>query len=601
MLLMEKERKMNNKIKMNGHSITASNISEILLINDEVQQKVLENKKALEDMIAELPDNFPEANPTLRSEIFPQMLEMDDGFIDYYTVKIHKRLSVGKQTIKESFKSYKRELQLNLSEFKEIFTDNDYEEEIDPEIIKQADQIALDPQVFKKRIDMVNDLGIIKERLNIGVICMTIDSRLNPMGIKGSNVLAAKNTGTPGAGKSATLMTTLQLYSEKCYHLIDNGSAKSIYNMEKNALKHKTLILNEAFAFEGNNSSDSEFAHVVRCLLSEGSVKYQYTSFDADGNKITKTQTVYGPTPLITTSIHGSHEKQLDDRMFNIHPNISSQQTSAVISIEAQQASGILETIDERKIQAWHVFHDSLEVMDVVIPFAPDLHAYFVKSGDLPVAARRAFKRVMTSIKTISLLYQKQRLKDDQGRVIAEIQDYALAHQLIDRAFRESLGGGKYINRRLQTIDRFSPITPRDLAKKEGVSGAAISEWSKSWLEKGVLIWCDDQGVTIKEDQLNKMKRSGKAYLKVVGVNRLPTPFELTGDQRWDVGGEFYQTYDLGLKEELLNNNKELSEILNTSNTKKTNNSIDIDGGVRVLREKPPKFNNIKGFEDITL
>jgi len=31
------------------------------------------------------------------------------------------------------------------------------------------------------------------------------------------------------------------------------------------------------------------------------------------------------------------------------------------------------------------------------------------------------------------------------------------------------------------------------------------------------------------------MKHSGKAYLKVVGVNRLPTVYELTGDPEWVV------------------------------------------------------------------
>jgi hypothetical protein len=134
-----------------------------------------------------------------------------------------------------------------------------------------------------------------------------------------------------------------------------------------------------------------------------------------------------------------------------------------------------------------------------------------------------------------------------RGRVIAEIQDYALAYQLIDRAFRESLGSGRFTDRRIQLVDKLSPVAPKDLAKAEGVSGAAITGWSKNWLENGVLIWCDDQGVAIKKKDLKKMKHSGKAYLKVVGVNRLPTAFELTGDEKWDLGGEFYQKYDLEL------------------------------------------------------
>ena len=49
---------------------------------------------------------------------------------------------------------------------------------------------------------------------------------------------------------------------------------------------------------------------------------------------------------------------------------------------------------------------------------------------------------------------------------------------------------------------------------------------------------------------LEKAKRSGKAYIKVGQFNRLPTPFELTNDNRWDIEGEFYKQFDLELGDE---------------------------------------------------
>ena len=153
--------------------------------------------------------------------------------------------------------------------------------------------------------------------------------------------------------------------------------------------------------------------------------------------------------------------------------------------------------IDEKEILIWHTFHDSLKVLDVAIPFATDIKSFLVQGGELPTSARRALNRVLNSIRTISLLHQKQREKDDQGRVIAEIRDYALAYQLIDDAFRESLGGGKYSDQRIRIVDKKGPILPKNLAKVENVSGAAITSWSKNWLENGVLIWVDDQGVKI--------------------------------------------------------------------------------------------------------
>jgi hypothetical protein len=192
-------------------------------------------------------------------------------------------------------------------------------------------------------------------------------------------------------------------------------------------------------------------------------------------------------------------------------------------------------------------------------------------------------------------LHQKQRERDDQGRVIAEISDYALGYQLIDRAFRESLGGGKFTDRRIQLVDKLSPVAPKDLAKVEGVSGAAITGWSKNWLEKGVLIWCDDQGVGIDAKDLKKMKHSGKAYFKTVGINRLPTPFELTGDSKWDLGGELHGMYDLGLDsgEDVLSAGSADCGDLNTyDDSEEVENSGDEDGDdscVKVLNHKSHK------------
>ena len=67
-------------------------------------------------------------------------------------------------------------------------------------------------------------------------------------------------------------------------------------------------------------------------------------------------------------------------------------------------------------------------------------------------------------------------------------------------------------------------------------------------MEKGVLGWCDDNGSVFGDDlALEKAKRAGKAYLCVAGGNSLPTPFQLTGDPRWDKGGDLWAVYDLEL------------------------------------------------------
>jgi len=108
-------------------------------------------------------------------------------------------------------------------------------------------------------------------------------------------------------------------------------------------------------------------------------------------------------------------------------------------------------------------------------------------------------------------------------------------------------------------------------------------------LENGVLTWCDHEGVAIEAKDLNRMKHSGKVFLKIVGVNRLPTAYELTGNDSWDLDGEFHQMYDLGLDsgEDVLSADFGENVDLNTDDDwEEVENSGDedgVDGGVKVL------------------
>ena len=195
------------------------------------------------------------------------------------------------------------------------------------------------------------------------------------------------------------------------------------------------------------------------------------------------------------------------------------------------------------------LFYKSLEPVHVVIPYAKDIAEFINRNGSLPISTRRAFKRVLATIKTIALIHQKQRLKDDMGNIIADYADYAMAFQILGDSYRESLGEGqRYTDKRMRLIEKEGQLTPRALSEKDGVTTASISQWLKPMIEKGVLDWCDEKGIGFKDvADLEKAKRSGRAYLTVSGGKRLPTVFELTGDARWDKGGDLYLAYDLHL------------------------------------------------------
>jgi hypothetical protein len=244
-------------------------------------------------------------------------------------------------------------------------------------------------------------------------------------------VLAIKNAGHFGAGKSFTLSTCLLIYPNSAYFLMTNGSAKSIFFL-KGGLKHKALIITEGFQFQENNAVDSELVYSIRSLLSEGRVNYCVVEKDEKTGQLTTIEKkVEGPTSFITTTVLESLEAQFEDRLFTIHPDESVEQTKRIILVNMKKKAGKFQGLDQKTIDSWKKYHEYLKPVDVLIPFAEEIGEFITRDGEPPIATRRASNRVMTVIQSIACAYQQQRKRDSNGRVIAEIGDYWMAFQIV--------------------------------------------------------------------------------------------------------------------------------------------------------------------------
>jgi hypothetical protein len=198
----------------------------------------------------------------------------------------------------------------------------------------------------------------------------------------------------------------------------------------------------------------------------------------------------------------------------------------------------------------------------------------------------------------MTLLHQKHRRRDEQGRFISDYSDYAIVYQLLEESFAESLGDVKrYTDDRIRLIENVGMMTPRALSEKIGISTAAISQWLKPLIEKRVLRWCDERGLGFKDvAELERAKRSGKAYLTVSERCCLPTVCQLTGDSRWDLGGEYWQLYDLGIESSDPDEVEStvLPEIETENFIDEKSVPLDADGAVKVLSEKTGPDNNFQ-------
>jgi len=513
---------------------------------EDLRTLMVSSRSFLEILIDELPRDFVKAQPIIKTEIAPILIKLDKGILEHFINLIRKRTKTNQKAILA---------EIEAAEEEKLKQSQQEEEKVDPEVEKEAQVLAMDPLLFKKRIDMVNKAGVVGERGVIAMYVCALDSRLLPEDPVSPNVLAMKNAGHFGSGKSYTLITCLQVYPKSAYYLMTNGSAKSIFFL-RGGLKHKALIVTEGFQFQTNNAVDSELVYSIRSLLSEGRISYSVVEKDEDGHLITIEKKLEGPTSFLTTTTMESLEAQFEDRLFTIHPDESIDQTKAVLMRIAEQRDGTFKGLDQKTIDSWKLFHQSLKPVNVLIPFARDIIQFINKNATVPLATRRASKRVMTVIQTIACAYQHQRQKDEQGRVIAEISDYWMALQIVHEAFRENMGDqSKNTEERLEIIKEEGKISPKELAKKLGVSGSAISGWSNKKVREEVLTWCDEfDEVFLNDKDLKKAKHSGKAYLKIsdsytpVNAAGLPTPFDLTHDEKWNQGGELLLKYDLELK-----------------------------------------------------
>lgn len=204
-------------------------------------------------------------------------------------------------------------------------------------------------------------------------------------------------------------------YAENCCHLLlFRGSAKSLYYL-KEGLKHKALVVTEAFQFQSGNAADSEFVYTIRTLLSENKLCYSVAQKDGDGNMITVEKKIDGPTSFITTTVMENLEAQFDDRLFTIHPDESIEQTRDIITMTANIKAGLVTGFDKKTIDTWKTFHSSLKPVAVIIPYAPKISKYVNEGKGNPITARRAISRVMVVIQSVACAYQHQRKRDDQA------------------------------------------------------------------------------------------------------------------------------------------------------------------------------------------
>jgi hypothetical protein len=137
-----------------------------------------------------------------------------------------------------------------------------------------------------------------------------------------------------------------------------------------------------------------------------------------------------GPTGLLVTTTALNLEPELETRLFSIPISDNAEHTRSVMQAMAAIVAGA-EKGAPLDLKPWHELQNWLDnngEHQVVIPYAEELARAI---PPVAVRLRRDFGAVLGLIKTHAILHQCQRGRDEQGRIVATMEDYAAVYELV--------------------------------------------------------------------------------------------------------------------------------------------------------------------------
>jgi hypothetical protein len=331
------------------------------------------------------------------------------------------------------------------------------------ELLKLAEPLLQDPNLLDRVREAITKSGYAGDTTPPMLVYVSLSSRHleRPLNLA---IIAPS-----ASGKNKAVDSALALVPEEAYYVEKAGSARAlIYAAEDFA--HRVVVVSEADSIP----EDGPAASAIRSLAADSYMAYDVVEKDHETGQFgTRHVVKQGPTGLITTYTRPLPE-QMNTRMLTCSVADSQDLTRAVLLAHAASVNGEGAAFDASGFKAAQRWLAIAGDHAVVIPFGEAL-AQLVPT--LHIRMRRDFRQALTVIQTIALLYQRQRPRDLQGRVVASLDDYAMARELLLDVFTAAASGGVTAQVRetvlaLQGLHSKSgaPVTVKVLGERLGLS-----------------------------------------------------------------------------------------------------------------------------------
>jgi len=284
-----------------------------------------------------------------------------------------------------------------------------------------AGVLLSEPDILGRFASELPRAGLVGEEKNAKVLYLALTSRLFDRPVS----VAVK--GVSSGGKSFTLETVLRFLPGQAYWSRTAMSERALAYSDED-FRHRFIVIYEAAGMASDFGS-----YLIRSLLSEGRIDYEFPEKTKDGMR-PRVIRKEGPAGLIVTTTATSLHPENETRLLSLNVKDTPEQTAAVMHMLAL-GQDIGATVDYAR---WQALQKSLEAGErrVVVPFATRL-AKLVPP--VAVRLRRDFRLLLALIHAHALLHRELRERDNQGRILATIDDYAAVRALVADLFAEGV------------------------------------------------------------------------------------------------------------------------------------------------------------------
>jgi hypothetical protein len=389
-----------------------------------------------------------------------------------------------------------------------------------PRTTQEVPPLARLPRILDTFAEEVQHRGLVGEEHIARTLYLVLTSRLL------DKQVSAGVKGHSASGKSYTVETVARFFPPEAYLEFTAMSERAlVYSAEEYA--HRTLIVYEITALR-EGVEDDMTSYFVRSLLSEGRIDYEVTVRDKEGGFTTKKIVKEGPTNLIFTTTKTRVHAENETRILSLATDDSREQTARVLLELAAESNSDRDLEPWRDLQRWLAGAEHR----VTIPYARQL-AQLV--APVAVRLRRDFGSLLALIRAHAVLHQASRACDDDGRIVATLDDYAEVRDLVADTIAEGVGTT------VSEMVRETVAALAALASDEGVMARDVADklqLDKSNVSRRLRMAADDGYLRNLEDKRGKPGRWVIGDPLPESVDLLPHPAQLaTADTTPDVPG----------------------------------------------------------------